>query len=46
MAYSDSPEQPSSSSIGDKMQYLELFDPQVVSRVMRTDTDLLCYKYR
>ena len=45
LAYSDSPVQPSSSTISDEMEYLGLFENRTISEVMRTDTDVLCYGY-
>jgi len=43
--YSNSPVQPSSSKISDEMEYLGLFANRTVSEAMRTDTDLMCYRY-
>jgi len=43
--YSNSPAQPSFASINDEMEYLGLYENRTVSEVMRTDTDILCYRY-
>jgi hypothetical protein len=43
--YGNSPAQPALSSISDDLEYLGLYENRTISEVMRTDTDLLCYRY-
>ncbi|KAH8881179.1 Di-copper centre-containing protein [Thozetella sp. PMI_491] len=43
--YKNSPAQASFATIYDEMEYLGLFENRTVSEVMRTDTDILCYRY-